>query len=235
MPKKKLKSKSKLKKSKSKSKSKEELAEVGKIPNSKMVKQMASESLSPTASSLSTRDKLSSALFDAELRSQRRFMRGKITTRAYEQLTPQEIRDLKLVFDSFDADKNGAIDARELRKAMKALGFRLTRESLNEMIEHLDSDKSGHIEFDEFLEFVISKQGDGRDTHTEIMQGFKMFVTEKSGKITTDSLKQASRMCGLKLNDQEIKEMVEEADNNGDNEIDAEEFLSIMLRTNLFN
>lgn len=235
MPKKlgKRKSKSKLKK-KSKSKSEENLAEVGKIPNSRMVQQMASESLSPTASSLSARDRLSSALFEAELKSQRRFMQGKVTTRAYEQLTPQEIRDLKLVFDTFDTDKSGAIDARELRKAMKALGFKMSRESLNEMIEHLDTDRSGHIEFDEFLEFIIARQGDGRDVHAEIMQGFKMFDTDKSGRITAENLKQASRMCGVKLNEQEIREMVEEADKDGDNEIDADEFLSVMLKTNLF-
>ena len=27
-----------------------------------------------------------------------------------------------------------------------------------------------HIEFDEFLEFIIARQGDGRDVHAEIMQ-----------------------------------------------------------------
>lgn len=36
-------------------------------------------------------------------------MKGRVTTRAYEQLTPQEIRDLKLVFDVFDTDKSGLV------------------------------------------------------------------------------------------------------------------------------
>ena len=36
-------------------------------------------------------------------------MKGKVTSRAYEQLTPQEIRDLKLVFDVFDTDKSGLV------------------------------------------------------------------------------------------------------------------------------
>ena len=50
---------------------------------------------------------LSQALFEGDLRNKRRFMKGKVTSRAYEQLTPQEIRDLKLVFDVFDTDKSG--------------------------------------------------------------------------------------------------------------------------------
>ena len=36
-------------------------------------------------------------------------MKGKLTSRAYEQLTAQEIRDLKVVFDAFDTDKSGLV------------------------------------------------------------------------------------------------------------------------------
>ncbi|XP_074626216.1 uncharacterized protein LOC141884335 isoform X1 [Acropora palmata] len=212
--------------------------QLGSIANRTMVQQMASESLSVSSSSrdaLSSKERLSRALLDAELRNKRRFMKGKVTSRAYEQLTPQEIRDLRLVFDVFDTDRSGSIDARELRKAMKALGFKISKESIEEMIADLDADKSGSIEFDEFLEFVIARQGDGRDVHNEILQGFKIFDTDKTGKISLANLKQASRMCGVKLNEQELKEMIQEADKDGDNEVDQEEFVNIMLKTNLFN
>ncbi|KAK2557728.1 Caltractin [Acropora cervicornis] len=212
--------------------------QLGSIANRTMVQQMASESLSVSSSSrdaLSSKERLSRALLDAELQNKRRFMKGKVTSRAYEQLTPQEIRDLRLVFDVFDTDRSGSIDARELRKAMKALGFKISKESIEEMIADLDADKSGSIEFDEFLEFVIARQGDGRDVHNEILQGFKIFDTDKTGKISLANLKQASRMCGVKLNEQELKEMIQEADKDGDNEVDQEEFVNIMLKTNLFN
>lgn len=212
--------------------------QLGSIANRTMVQQMASETLSVSSSSrdaLSSKERLSRALLDAELRNKRRFMKGKVTSKAYEQLTPQEIRDLRLVFDVFDTDRSGSIDARELRKAMKALGFKISKESIEEMIADLDADKSGSIEFDEFLEFVIARQGDGRDVHNEILQGFKIFDTDKTGKISLANLKQASRMCGVKLNEQELKEMIQEADKDGDNEVDQEEFVNIMLKTNLFN
>lgn len=42
-------------------------------------------------------------------------------------------------------------------------------------------------------------------------------------------------MCGAKLTEQELKEMIQEADKDGDNEVDQEEFVNIMLKTNLFN
>jgi len=47
------------------------------------------------------------ALEDAELQKQQRFMGGQISSAAYQRLTPQEIRDLKLVFDTFDTDRSG--------------------------------------------------------------------------------------------------------------------------------
>ncbi|XP_020608266.1 caltractin-like isoform X3 [Orbicella faveolata] len=237
MPKKAGKKKGKKKTSKS-ADDRESSLQLGNVPNKTMVQQMASETLSVAGSSrsgISSRERLSQALFDGELRNKRRFMKGKVTSRAYEQLTPQEIRDLKLVFDVFDTDKSGSIDARELRKAMRALGFKISRESIEDMIADLDIDKSGSIEFDEFLEFIIARQGDGRDVHNEIVQGFKMFDTDKTGKISLTNLKQVSRLCGVKLNEQELKEMIQEADKDGDSEVDQEEFVNIMLKTNLFS
>ncbi|EDO41859.1 predicted protein [Nematostella vectensis] len=161
-------------------------------------------------------------------------MQGKVGARAYQHLTPQEIRDLKLVFDTFDTDKSGSIDGRELRKAMRTLGFKISKEGIAGMIADLDADQSGRIEFDEFLDFIISKQSDGRDVHDEIVQGFKMFDTDQSGRITLENLKQVSRMCGVKLNETELKEMILEADKDGDSSIDQDEFINMMLKTNLF-
>ncbi|KXJ14305.1 Caltractin [Exaiptasia diaphana] len=196
MPKKKGKGKKKVKK---KSKSEDVgPSVVGKVSNKTMVQQMASVSLSPVpVRKATTQEKLTQALEDAELRKQQRFMGG-ISAKAYEKLTPQEIRDLKVVFDTFDTDR------------------------------------SGKIEFNEFLDFVVSRQGDGRDVHDEILQGFKMFDTDKTGHITFDNLKNVSRLCGVNLNEQELKEMMQEADKDGDNQIDREEFVNIMLKTNLF-
>lgn len=59
--------------------------------------------------------------------------------------------------------------------------------------------------------------------------------TDKTGKISLANLKQVSRLCGVKLNEQELKEMIQEADKDGDSEVDQEEFVNIMLKTNLFS
>lgn len=60
-------------------------------------------------------------------------------------------------------------------------------------------------------------------------------LSDKTGKISLTNLKQVSRLCGVKLNEQELKEMIQEADKDGDSEVDQEEFVNIMLKTNLFS
>lgn len=61
----------------------------------------------------------------------------------------------RVAFDSVDTDKSGQIDAQELEKVMVQIATDMgadppTKEDVLEVLEHLDSDKSGKISFDEF-------------------------------------------------------------------------------------
>ena len=49
---------------------------------------------------------------------------------AKKSLSEQEVKDLRLVFDVFDADSNGYIDRYELKRAMRSLGFKVTAKTL---------------------------------------------------------------------------------------------------------
>ncbi|XP_070561996.1 uncharacterized protein [Ptychodera flava] len=157
----------------------------------------------------------------------------KISSKVLDQLTPQEIRDLKAVYDAF-SNRKGKIDVDSLRRAMRALGFKITKQEAREMIHDVDLERSGYVDFNEFLEFVIQRQGSARDIHDEIRQGFHMFDYDNTGGITLENLKLACKEAGVKLSEQELKGMIEEADVDGDNIVSEEEFINIMLKTNLF-
>ncbi len=45
----------------------------------------------------------------------------------------------------------GTIDAKELKVAMRALGFEPKKEEIKKMISDIDKDGSGTIDFNEFL------------------------------------------------------------------------------------
>merc|ERR1712066_166576 len=88
-------------------------------------------------------------------------------------LSDEQIEEMREAFNLFDTDHSGSIDYRELKAAMRALGFE-EKEELRKMITDIDADGSGQIEFPEFLEMMTGKMGE-KDTKEEILKVFKLF------------------------------------------------------------
>ena len=63
---------------------------------------------------------------------------------------------------------------------------------------------------------------------------FAAVILDNTGKISLDNLRSVCRQNGIQLTDQELRDMIEEADKDGDNEVSTSEFIEIMLKTNLF-
>ena len=61
-----------------------------------------------------------------------------------------------------------------------------------------------------------------------------MFDDDDTGKISFRNLKRVARELGENMTDEELQEMIDEADRDGDGEINLEEFMRIMKKTNLF-
>ncbi len=57
-----------------------------------------------------------------------------------------------------------------------------------------------------------------------------MFDGDGTGRITFKNLKRVAKELGENLTDEELQEMIDEADRNGDGEIDEDEFLRIMKK-----
>lgn len=127
----------------------------------------------------------------------------------------------------------GAIDAKELKVAMRALGFEPKKEEIRKMISDIDQDGSGTIEFPEFLEMMTAKMSE-RDPKEEMLKAFRLFDDDETGKISFRNLKRVAKELGENMTDEEIQEMIDEADRDGDGEINQEEFMRIMKKTNLF-
>ena len=60
-----------------------------------------------------------------------------------------------------------------------------------------------------------------------------MFDDDETGKISFKNLKRVAKELGESMTDDELAEMIEEADRDGDGEINEEEFLRIMKKTSL--
>ena len=58
------------------------------------------------------------------------------------ELTEEQKQEIKEAFDLFDTDGSGNIDQKELKVAMRALGFEPKREEIKKMIADVDKDNS---------------------------------------------------------------------------------------------
>ena len=75
-------------------------------------------------------------------------------------LEVDEIKVLKLCFNLFDVKKQDFLGADDLDDILRAMGFRPSKEELKEILEEIDEDGSGEIEFDEFKELLGAAGGE---------------------------------------------------------------------------
>lgn len=151
------------------------------------------------------------------------------------QLTSQDIRDLRKVFDVFDRECNGFITILDLRKALRVLGFQIKRNQVYDIANDVGVGRLGDISFPEFLEVIISMQGDSRDEYEELELGFRLMDPDGKGRLCAEDLMRAAGMVGVKLTDRMAQEMVLEADQNGDGLVNKKEFIDVMRQTNLYS
>merc|ERR1719495_741454 len=104
---------------------------------------------------------------------------------------------------------------------------------LSKMICDVDKENSGTLSFDNFLNLMARKISE-KDSKEEILKAFKLFDDDETGKISFDNLKRVAKELGENLTDEELQEMIDEADRNGDGEVDEDEFLRIMKKTSLY-
>lgn len=133
----------------------------------------------------------------------------------------------------FDTDGSGKIDAKELKVAMRALGFEPKKDEVKKMISEIDKDGSGKIDFNDFLNLMTAKMSE-KDSRAEIMKAFRLFDDDDTGTITFANLKRVAKELGENMTDDELREMIDEASKSKSGEITEEEFFRIMKKTNLF-
>jgi len=145
-----------------------------------------------------------------------------------DQLTEEQISEFKEAFSLFDKDGDGNITTKELGTVMRSLGQNPTEQELKDMIEEVDTDNNGTIDFPEFLSMMARKMQD-TDTEEEIREAFKVFDKDGNGFISAAELRHVMTTLGEKLSEEEVEEMIREADVDGDGQINYDEFVKMMM------
>lgn len=67
-----------------------------------------------------------------------------------------------------------------------------------------------------------------RKPEEELRKSFRLYDADDTGKITFENLKDTAHDLGEDITDDEIRDMIKEADMDGDGEINLDEFIQMM-------
>lgn len=143
-------------------------------------------------------------------------------------LTEEQVAEFKEAFEIFDKDKDGYITIKELGDIMKDLGQNPSEAELQDMINEVDIDGNGTIDFREFLGLMGRKMRD-TDAEEELIEAFKIFDRDGNGLISANELLHVMTSLGETVTQDEVEEMIKEADLDGDGYINYEEFVRMMM------
>ncbi len=119
------------------------------------------------------------------------------------QISEENKQEIKEAFDLFDTDGMGKIDAKELKVAMRALGFEPNKEEIRNIIVDVDHEGTGQIEYEDFLDLMTIKMSE-RDPVEEMKKAFQLFLDGDSDKITLRHLKKVAKDLGENMTDEEL-------------------------------
>merc|ERR1712241_817643 len=135
-------------------------------------------------------------------------------------LEVDQVKVLKGCFDGF-ADEDGAIPADNVGGILSMMGMKVKPTALKGIIEEIDEDGSGLLEFGEFCQLAAKflVEEDDEALKKELKEAFRIYDKEGNGYISTDVLKEILR---------ELDNIVDEVDEDSSGTLDFDEFMEMM-------
>ncbi|CAG8605600.1 5648_t:CDS:2, partial [Scutellospora calospora] len=117
------------------------------------------------------------------------------------------------------------------RKTVSKLTFG-QEEEIREAFNLFDTNGTGVIEI---KELKVAVQALGFEPKEEDIKWFINEANQHERKITFKNLKRVTKELGEEITDEQLREMIEEADLNGDGGVDQDEFIRLLTKTNLYS
>ena len=137
-----------------------------------------------------------------------------------------EKKDLEKIFRSMDKDGNGTLDREEVLQGYEEhFGVQITEEQVDAMFKAVDLDGNNCIDYTEFVMATMNEKD--LISNEKLKAAFRLFDKDGSGTISPEEIR---KVFGINSSDKHLAELVAEIYENGDGEIQFEEFCKMMKR-----
>jgi len=142
-------------------------------------------------------------------------------------MSNKDIKEARDIFRDLDSNGDGKLSRDELLNGYrKFIPVASASALVDKIMKEVDTDNSGFIDYNEFLKASIDMKSIASPDY--LQSAFNLFDRDRSGKISIEELRtvlQVSEQDG-----QILEGILKQVDQNGDGEIDLEEFTAILKK-----
>ena len=109
-----------------------------------------------------------------------------------DALSEEALGELKSAFNVLDMDGDGNVTVKELEICMQQAGYKVSDAVIDDMMQEIDVDCSGSVDFTEFMG-MVSRTNEDTERSDELLEAFRRFDHGKTGYLRTEDVKRILR------------------------------------------
>ncbi|CAG9539092.1 unnamed protein product [Cercopithifilaria johnstoni] len=157
------------------------------------------------------------------------------TAASQQTVSEYSRRELQETFSKYDPDGTGATSIKNLKTILRSLGFEPRNDEIRVLTAKIEENgkQKDKVTFKE-LSDLLSEKLDERNGIKEMHAAFELFDSDFKGYITIDDLRRVAEELGETIPEDQLKEMILEADTRGSGNVCENDFYTVMKKTSLY-
>ncbi|XP_039494469.1 calmodulin [Drosophila santomea] len=145
-------------------------------------------------------------------------------------LSEEQVKDLQIAFAIFDDQDTKVIPITNLRALMLTVAHNPSDGELQDIYVEIDADGTGELYLSDFL-YIMSQRYANMSTEDEIIAAFRVFDKQGTGLISETEFRHIMQNMGEQLTDDELEEIIRDANSDLEGNIDYVRFVKMMSST----